>query len=147
MESRSNEVPVRQENESRLDEIHSCRENEKGQEEDLERVRSEMKQQEAPFWEENEKKLGVAKTEDAEKFVQVCDKDGSETDVNLDHKLNEFPVAEYERICELEKNTEEVTFQLDENDKDDSESEIGPFMKKMRVILYLLMRKDGQLMG
>ncbi|KAJ9166066.1 hypothetical protein P3X46_020865 [Hevea brasiliensis] len=311
MESRSNEVPVRQENESRVDEIHSYRENEKGQEEDLERVRSEMKQQEAPFWEDNEKKLGVAKTEDAEKFVQVCDKDGSEkmlgedcgttgtenleetkqdeemlkedslmnesakertcevfetesiqpqihrsaedesnleatqqafryqennleanndvyeldenenagkadeandhgdqerfehvkvtaeifaleknrkmmdmsedsfpketgkgseaaeeandlveeenfetgdpeqgltgfdviikqttdvylgeTDVNLDHKLNEFPVAEYERICELEKNTEEVTFQLDENDKDDSESEIGPIYEE-----------------
>ncbi|KAG8654645.1 auxilin-like protein 1 isoform X2 [Manihot esculenta] len=66
---------------------------------------------------------GLARLDGIDK--QAADLYLGETDVNLDCKLNDFHV-EYKSICEQEKHNEEVTFQLDKNDKDDSESEVCP---------------------
>ncbi|KDP38530.1 hypothetical protein JCGZ_04455 [Jatropha curcas] len=79
----STEVPVREENERRLDEILRHEGNGKGQEEGLERVECEKKQQEGWIQEENKKKPNdVSKPKDNENSGQAHKQEATEVRFN-----------------------------------------------------------------
>ncbi|KAG8632437.1 auxilin-like protein 1 [Manihot esculenta] len=94
MENRFNAVPVGRESKSRLEETCSYKGNENGQKEDLEGLGSEMKQQEGPYQQENEKKLGDANSDDSEKFFQVHEQEVIKVRYNPDMEGSEGMLGE-----------------------------------------------------